>query len=183
LHRRISIRGHCLELPHSSLRFNLIWFLHSGSPFLGKENCSQPIKASSGESLLFYEVTGIPQLKQEIGRFESVAACAAVLAMLSEIKRHQRNGAWQLLPDRYSDLRRSLSEIRGSTPLNQEQQQAVQAALVQLRGIEEQIERHLVIEDSKLDIPKLNKVVSKQADRITEIIIAIRNTLGDNHDG
>lgn len=125
----------------------------------------------------------VTQLKQEIGRFESVAACAAVLAMLSEIKRHQRNGAWQLLPDRYSDLRRSLSEIRGSTPLSQEQQQAVQAALVQLRGIEEQIERHLVIEDSKLDIPRLNKVVSKQADRITEIIIAIRNTLGDNHDG
>ena len=28
LHRRISIRGHFLELPHSSLRFNLIWFLH-----------------------------------------------------------------------------------------------------------------------------------------------------------
>jgi hypothetical protein len=53
LHRRISIRGHFLELPYRSLRFNLIWFLHSDSPFSRpKENCSQPIKALSGESLL-----------------------------------------------------------------------------------------------------------------------------------
>jgi len=38
LHRRISVGGHLFELSHSSLRFNLIWFLHSGSPFLAKEN-------------------------------------------------------------------------------------------------------------------------------------------------
>src|ERR1017187_4509070 len=53
LHRRISIRGHCLELLHCSLRFNLIWFLHSDSPFLGKRKLlSAYQKASSGESLL-----------------------------------------------------------------------------------------------------------------------------------
>jgi hypothetical protein len=38
LHRRISTRGHFFELSDSPLRFNLVWFLHSGSPFLAKEN-------------------------------------------------------------------------------------------------------------------------------------------------
>ena len=48
LHRRISIRGHCLELLHSSLRFNLVWFLHSDSLFFSaKENCSEPIRLRS----------------------------------------------------------------------------------------------------------------------------------------
>ncbi len=28
----ISVHGDCIELLHSSLRFNLIWFLHSDSP-------------------------------------------------------------------------------------------------------------------------------------------------------
>jgi hypothetical protein len=36
LHRRVSIRRHCLERFDSSLRFNLVRFLHSYSPFLGK---------------------------------------------------------------------------------------------------------------------------------------------------
>ena len=122
------------------------------------------------------------RLKKDIGRFESVAACASVLAMLNEIKRHQRHEAWDLLPDRYSDLRRSLSEIRGLTLLNEEQQRDIQAALVQLRGIEEQIERHLISEDGELDIPRMNKIVSRQADRITEVIISLRTELGSPHD-
>src|SRR5437870_6281978 len=37
LHGRISIRGHYLKLLYSSLRFNLVWFLHSDSFFSAKE--------------------------------------------------------------------------------------------------------------------------------------------------
>jgi hypothetical protein len=43
LHRRISIRGHCIELLDGSLRFNLIWFLHSDSPFSWKKNFLEAI--------------------------------------------------------------------------------------------------------------------------------------------
>lgn len=125
----------------------------------------------------------VTRLKQDMDRFDSVAACSAVLAMISEIKRHQRNSAWHLLPDRYSDLRRSLSEIRGLSPLSNEQHHALQAALAQLGVAEDKIERHLAIEDGRLDVPKMNKMISTQADRITEVIIGIRRTLGGDHDG
>src|ERR1035441_3234617 len=53
LHRRISIRGHCLELLHSSLRLNLVWFLHSDSPFSRqKKLLSAYQRLRAGESLL-----------------------------------------------------------------------------------------------------------------------------------
>jgi hypothetical protein len=43
LYGRISIGGHFRELLHRSLRFNLVWFLHSDSPpFLGKRKLLSP---------------------------------------------------------------------------------------------------------------------------------------------
>src|SRR5579864_9386631 len=50
LHRRIFIRGHCLELPHSSLRFNLIWFLHSDSPFSRQKKIALSLSRLRAES-------------------------------------------------------------------------------------------------------------------------------------
>jgi hypothetical protein len=60
LHRRIPLDGHFLELLHSPLRINLIWFSHSDSPFLGKENLLQPIKAGA-ESRYFLRTNGHPR--------------------------------------------------------------------------------------------------------------------------
>jgi hypothetical protein len=53
LHSRIPIRCHRLKLLHCTLSFNLIWFLHSGSPFSRERKLLLAYqKASSGESLL-----------------------------------------------------------------------------------------------------------------------------------
>src|SRR5262245_7361243 len=60
LHGRVSLHSHCLELLHSSLRFNLVWFLQGDSPFLVKENLLQPIKAGA-ESRYFLRSTGHSQ--------------------------------------------------------------------------------------------------------------------------
>src|SRR5580765_4936484 len=61
LHRWVSIGGHCLELLHSSLRFNLVWFLHSDSLlFSAKENCSEPIRLGALRVATFYDLPGIP---------------------------------------------------------------------------------------------------------------------------
>src|SRR6266705_4741494 len=60
LHRRISIRGHCLELLYCSLRLNLVWFLHSDSPFLGKRNSLSAYQDWERGVATFYDLTGIP---------------------------------------------------------------------------------------------------------------------------
>ena len=62
LHRRISIRGHCLELLHSSLRFNLVWFLHSDSPFSRQKKIALSLSGSERESRYFLRSTGHSRL-------------------------------------------------------------------------------------------------------------------------
>src|SRR5216684_3979005 len=58
LHRRISIRGHCLELLYCSLRLNLVWFLHSDSPFLGKRKFALSLSRLGAGSRYFLRSTG-----------------------------------------------------------------------------------------------------------------------------
>src|ERR1039458_5981548 len=62
LHRRISFRGHGLKLLHSALRFNLVWFLHSDSPFLGKRKLLLAYQGCERRVATFYDLPGIPDL-------------------------------------------------------------------------------------------------------------------------
>jgi hypothetical protein len=59
LHRRIPVRGHCLELLYRSLRFNLVWFLHSDSPFLGKRKLLLAYQGFERGVATFYDLPGI----------------------------------------------------------------------------------------------------------------------------
>src|SRR5262245_15946779 len=58
LHRRVSFRDHCLELLYSSLRFNLVWFLHSDSLLFLAENYLKAITPSGVESRYFLRSSG-----------------------------------------------------------------------------------------------------------------------------
>src|ERR1019366_436322 len=60
LHRRISPRGHGLKLLHSPLRFNLVWFLHNDSPFLGKRKLLLAYQGCERGVATFYDLPGIP---------------------------------------------------------------------------------------------------------------------------
>src|ERR1019366_7104763 len=57
---RISFRGHGLKLLHSALRFNLVWFLHSDSPFLGKRKLLLAYQGCERGVATFYDLPGIP---------------------------------------------------------------------------------------------------------------------------
>ncbi|MGB6943555.1 MAG: hypothetical protein WBE37_14245, partial [Bryobacteraceae bacterium] len=57
----ISVRGHCLELLHSSLRFNLIWFLHSDSPFSRERKFALSLSRLRAGVANFYDLPGIPE--------------------------------------------------------------------------------------------------------------------------
>jgi hypothetical protein len=60
LHRRISVGCHLFEPFHGSLRFNLVWFLHSDSPFLAKENVLSAYQDWERRVATFYDLAGIP---------------------------------------------------------------------------------------------------------------------------
>ncbi|MDA1312706.1 MAG: hypothetical protein O2968_05160 [Acidobacteria bacterium] len=124
-------------------------------------------------------VRAVVDLRDSLGKVDRIASCTAALALVSEIKRLQRSSNWDSLPDRYSDLRQSLVQIRGAKPsLSSEHQRAIQTVLAQSGIIENQIEQHLARREPRPDVARINQVMSSQADRISEIIVEIRHTLG-----
>ena len=51
------------------------------------------------------------QSRSKLLLIDSVSDCAAAISMMEEIKRLHRSATWSIPPDRYSTLRRSLSEL------------------------------------------------------------------------
>lgn len=104
---------------------------------------------------------------------------SAALATMDEVKRLQRLDAWQLLPDRYSTLRRSLITIRASAPrLTEQQGSIIQGAIQHFSHFEEQVERGLAGKKPLPDPARLNKIVSAQADLLGEVLGALKLELG-----
>ena len=80
-------------------------------------------------------------VRQDMGRFDAVAELASAVTSIDEIKRHHRNAAWRILPDRYSALRKTLVSIRKScTDLTKENQMALQRVITHLSNMEDQME-------------------------------------------
>jgi len=72
-------------------------------------------------------------LKDSLAKVDRIAACSTALVALGEIKRLQRSSNWDLLPDRYSNLRQLLVQIRSAKPaLGSEHNRGLQSVLAQL---------------------------------------------------
>jgi hypothetical protein len=50
--------------------------------------------------------------RESIASYDAIADLSSAMSIMEEIKRHQRQRTWSILPDRYSDLRRRLMTIR-----------------------------------------------------------------------
>src|ERR1019366_8913622 len=90
LHRRISIRGHCLELLHSSLRLNLVWFLHSDSPFSPQKKLLSAYQRLRAGSRYFLRSTGHSQNTQAAPE----ASCAR-MAVGARWSQSSETGLWR----------------------------------------------------------------------------------------
>jgi hypothetical protein len=100
---------------------------------------------------------------------------AAALSAMQEIKRLQRDGAWPVLLDKYSSLRATLISIRAGRPnLNEQHKTTIQDAIVQLRTIENKVQRELV-KGQNPNVAKLNAVVADQLDKLSETLGALRS--------
>ena len=117
--------------------------------------------------------------QEAISKYDTVAACSSALAMIDEIKRHHRNAAWAVLPDRYSAPRRKLIEIRKVFPsLDADRQKSLQGAISQLSAMETAAEKHLARGADPPDVAKFNRIISKHADELAGVFISMRQDLG-----
>jgi|GEM_PF-586240 hypothetical protein len=118
------------------------------------------------------------EVKRGLNLFNTAVDIAAAMAIMEEIRRLHREGAWPVLPDRYSTLKRHLTTIRKTEiSLDDAHRRAILLAIQNLTGMEQEAER-AIARDSPMNVPKLNRLVSKDIDRLHEVLIDVRNRIG-----
>lgn len=138
------------------------------------------IKVTNSKNAATHAEEAVHSVRQDLRLYQTVHGFSSSVTTMEEIKRLHRSEEWHLLPDRYSNLRKSLITIRCENPvLSDDDQKGIQAAITQFSSLETLIEKHILnIETSNINIPKINSQVSKQIDRIQEILAKLNSGLG-----
>jgi len=115
------------------------------------------------------------QVKDRIATLDTLADVSTALAIMEEIKRLQRAGAWPIALDRYSTLRRHLIRVEQMNPtLKETQRTQVAGAIVQFRIIERKIEKAMSVPDSRIDTARFNAILSSQIDALEGVLSLIK---------
>ena len=116
--------------------------------------------------------------RESIAHYDAIADLSSVMTSMEEIKRHQRQGAWPILPDRYAELRRRLVAIRGShAQLTDAQRQMVQLTIETFADLERMVERAIAAKREPRDPAKLNETVSIRIDEVQAVLLALQRFL------
>ncbi len=119
------------------------------------------------------------QIRGDLRRIDTVSEFSSAISCLSEIKVLHRMEAWEILPDKYSSLRKTLITIRASNPdMNDDFKRTIQGTISTLSNIENEIEILNFKKSSPADVPRLNQEISKQMDRLHPILIELQNRIG-----
>ncbi|HEX8429641.1 MAG TPA: hypothetical protein VF625_00080 [Longimicrobium sp.] len=123
--------------------------------------------------------TAAQETRETLLRSGNIAELATAMSVMEEIKRLHRVGAWPLLLDRYAILRRSLISVRSSTPhLGEEGSKTLQTAIRHFFAIEQAVEEAVDTGVGPANVPKLNKLVSQQIDKLEELLTSLRTGSG-----
>ncbi len=122
----------------------------------------------------------VQRVREDIQRINAVTELSEAISTMGEIKRLHREKAWNTLPDRYSDLRAALVNIRTvSQDLSTQHKSHLQNAIVHFSEMEKQVETALTRKKQEsLNVPKFNEIVSKQMDNLREIFAQIQSDIG-----
>ena len=114
------------------------------------------------------------EARQGILELETIQDFTAVTTIMEEIKRLHRAGAWAVLPDRYTALRKLLGAILAANPDAPDDQKALLVGSInQFRVMENAVERALA-DKTAPDVVGLNKIVSQKLDKLNEVLSTFR---------
>lgn len=117
-------------------------------------------------------------VREDVHRISVVTELSKAISTMGEIKRLHRQKAWNILPDRYSVVRGALINIKTvSQDLSSQHEAFLQSSIVHFSDMENLVETNLKKKD-QLDIPRLNRIVTKQADNLREILAQIEKDIG-----
>jgi lipoate-protein ligase B len=122
----------------------------------------------------------VMNVRNDIFRIDTVSDCGSALMQLEQIKTFQQRQDWDLLPDKYSSLRKSLISLKNSESLSKDEHQTVlQSTITLVANIEEKIIKALAHKKTDdLDFSKLNPLLSDHADKIQAILIKVKTQIG-----
>ena len=119
------------------------------------------------------------QTVKSLAKADTVIQITVAISVIDEIRRMHRQSSWPNLPDRYSSLRRALISIKESSASHaQSHQTTLQDAISQISVLEDQIEQQLAGQPSRMDIPRANRIMAKQADALQRVLENIKTTMG-----
>jgi hypothetical protein len=113
--------------------------------------------------------------RDSIRMLDTFVDFSAAISLLEEIKRlHRQEGAWQILIERYGAIRRLLVQIRTSeVDLSDDQQEAFQNALTNLRAIQNRVEKGLT-NTASLKPANFNNTISDDIDRLLAVLTQLK---------
>ena len=139
------------------------------------------INVSKSKSASLQAANAVSKVREDLRRMETVTDFASALASMEDVKRLHRDGAWQLLPERYSNLRKTLIAIRsGDHTLLDDDKKIIQAAITQFSSLEREVDKYVANKNSDIDVPKINAIVSKRIDCLHEVLIRLKSDIGDD---
>jgi hypothetical protein len=109
--------------------------------------------------------------KSSILAFETAVDIGSAIERLEELKAAHRQDEW--LPKRYAELRRKLIDVRTVGKLNELQGEKIQAAVVDLRDMEDAAERFHRTGTSKPNT-KLNGRIAHHIDELTVVLAQLK---------
>jgi len=119
--------------------------------------------------------------RQSIAHFDAIADLSSATAIMDEIRRLQRHGAWAVLPDRYSELRRRLVTIKAShVQMTDAQRQTLQATVETFADLERKVERAVAANAAPPNPAKLNDIVSAQIDEVHAVLLSLQHSLREH---
>lgn len=116
--------------------------------------------------------------RDSISAYDAIEDLSAATSIMDEIKRLQRLGAWAVVPDRYSELRRRLITIKESrSTLTSSQRESLMAAIERFAALERRVDRAISMIAPVPNPAKLNDIVSTQIDEVQIVLLALKGAL------
>lgn len=122
--------------------------------------------------------TAASEVRDKLTWQTMAADLSTLMVDIEEIKQAHRSGAWDIMPIKYSSVRRKLFAVKANTPsLTKTQKATIQGIIEQFKDIEEIVETAIAEKKSPTDVAGLNKVASAQGDKLTEVLVAVQQEI------
>lgn len=124
----------------------------------------------------------VDNIRKDLKKVDTISQLSSILTEMDEIKRLHREKIYPQLLEKYSKLRSSLIFIKNdNNTLKDEDYVILQGAIVQLRASEQAIEKALFTNNHfEIKTPKFNNLISNHIDKLQEVLIRVKSTVGDN---